>query len=413
VPKPLSLSKGRSRRTHDLPASGFDPIMNHAATRGGGGWRASLAAMCALLIGIGLARFSYTPLIPALVAAHWLTPGDAAYLGAVNLVGYLTGALTARRAASRVALAPLLRAMMGLATLSFFVCAVPLGFAWFAPWRFLAGFAGAILMVLAPPSALAQVTPEQRGFAGGVIFTGVGLGIAASGLVVPLFLRGGVSVAWCGLGALALLLSAAAWHGFPEAPVRPAQPQSAAPPASRGLRALYAEYALNAVGLVPHMIFLADFVARGLGQGVAAGARQWVIFGIGAVGGPVVLGRIADRIGFAASVRLAYVVQAALIGALAVTAHPVVLALSSLVIGAYVPGITTLVLGRARELVPGDTRQLDRAWSIATASFAIGQAAGAWGLSALFAQQESYAALYALGAGAVVLALAINLVAAR
>src|SRR6185312_12066918 len=116
-------------------------------------WRASLAAMCALLVGIGLARFSYAPLIPALVAAQWLTPGDAAYLGAVNLIGYLVGALMARRAASRVPLAPLLRAMMGLATLSFFVCALPLGFAWFAPWRFLAGFAGAILMVLAPPSA--------------------------------------------------------------------------------------------------------------------------------------------------------------------------------------------------------------------------------------------------------------------
>ena len=29
------------------------------------------------------------------------------------------------------------------------------------------------------------------------------------------------------------------------------------------LRALYAEYAVNAVGLVPHMVFLVDFVARG------------------------------------------------------------------------------------------------------------------------------------------------------
>ena len=105
-------------------------------------WRAPLAAMCTLLIGIGLARFAYTPLIPALVAAQWLSPGDAAYLGAVNLVGYLAGALAARYAASRVALVPLLRAMMALATLAFFACAFPLGFWWFAPWRFLAGVAG-------------------------------------------------------------------------------------------------------------------------------------------------------------------------------------------------------------------------------------------------------------------------------
>jgi predicted MFS family arabinose efflux permease len=324
----------------------------------------------------------------------------------------LIGALIARRVAGRAALPPLLRAMMGVATLSFFVCALPLGFAWFLPWRFLAGIAGAILMVLAPPSALALAAPERRGLAGGIIFTGVGLGIAASGVLMPIFLRWGVSAAWLGLGALALLLSAAAWHGFPDAAVRPAGPQPAAAPASRTLRALYAEYALNAVGLVPHMIFLADFVARGLGRGVTAGAGEWIIFGIGAVCGPVVLGRIADRIGFAASVRLAFVIQAALVGALAVTAQPAVLALSSLVIGAYVPGITTLVLGRTRELV-SDARQLDRAWSITTVAWAIGQAAGAWGMSALFARQESYATLYALGAGAIVLALALDLVAGR
>ena len=49
------------------------------------------------------------------------------------------------------------------------------------------------------------------------------------------------------------------------------------------LGALYVEYALNAAGLVPHMIFLVDFLVRGLGQSIASGARYWVLFGIGAV----------------------------------------------------------------------------------------------------------------------------------
>jgi len=43
------------------------------------------------------------------------------------------------------------------------------------------------------------------------------------------------------------------------------------PRAPLSLKALYAEYALCAVGLVPHMIFLVDFVARGLGQVLADG----------------------------------------------------------------------------------------------------------------------------------------------
>ena len=53
----------------------------------------TLAGLCAVLVGIGLARFAYTPLIPALIAAQWFTAAEAAYLGAANLAGYLAGAL--------------------------------------------------------------------------------------------------------------------------------------------------------------------------------------------------------------------------------------------------------------------------------------------------------------------------------
>jgi hypothetical protein len=30
-------------------------------------WRVTLAGLCATLVGIGLARFAYTPLLPALI----------------------------------------------------------------------------------------------------------------------------------------------------------------------------------------------------------------------------------------------------------------------------------------------------------------------------------------------------------
>jgi predicted MFS family arabinose efflux permease len=51
-------------------------------------WRPVLAGLCANLVGIGLARFAYTPLIPALIAAHWFSPSATVYLGAANLAGY-------------------------------------------------------------------------------------------------------------------------------------------------------------------------------------------------------------------------------------------------------------------------------------------------------------------------------------
>ena len=134
-------------------------------------WRGVLSAFCASLIGIGLARFAYSPLLPAIVGAHWFEPATAAYLGAANLAGYLAGALLGRPISARVRVVTVLRASMALATLAFFACAFPLNFAWFFVWRFASGLAGGMLIVLAAPcrpaSALAARPSWRRHLHGG------------------------------------------------------------------------------------------------------------------------------------------------------------------------------------------------------------------------------------------------------
>lgn len=375
-------------------------------------WRVTLAGLCASLVGIGLARFAYTPLLPVLITEGWFPASQAAYLGAANLAGYLGGALCARPLARRSTAPRVLQAMMALVTVAFFACALPLSFTWFFLWRFASGVAGGALMVLAAPTVLPHVPPARRGLAGGAIFTGVGLGIMASGTVVPLLLQAGLVATWCGLGVLSLLLSALAWGGWPAADVAAAAMPSAAPrrpPAAGALRALYAEYALIATGLVPHMVFLVDFVARGLGQGIHAGARYWVVFGLGAVTGPVLAGLLADRVGFGPALRVALAIQAAGVALPIVTTAPLWLAVSSLAIGAAVPGVVPLVLGRVHELVPDDPEGQRAAWSVTTMAFALGQAAGAYGLSFLFARDGHYPTLFAVGAAALTVALGIDL----
>ena len=374
-------------------------------------WRATLAGLCASLVGIGLARFAYTPLLPVLITAGWFPASQAAYLGAANLAGYLGGALCARPLARWGGAPRVLRSMMTLVTVAFFACALPLSFSWFFLWRFASGVAGGTLMVLAAPTVLPHVPPARRGLAGGAIFTGVGLGIMASGTVVPLLLQAGLAVTWCGLGVLSMLLTGVAWGRWPADETAAATPIAAArrAPATGTLRALYVEYALNATGLVPHMVFLVDFVARGLGQGIHAGAQYWVLFGVGAVAGPVLAGLLADRVGFGPALRLALVAQATAVAVPVVTAAPVGLALSSVLIGAAVPGIVPLVLGRVHELVPGDPEGQRAAWSVTTMAFALGQAAGAYGLSFLFARGGHYTTLFAVGAAALTLALVIDL----
>jgi predicted MFS family arabinose efflux permease len=376
-------------------------------------WRVTLAGLSASLVGIGLARFAYTPLLPVLITAGWFPASQAAYLGAANLAGYLGGALCARPLARWGGAPRVLRGMMTLVTVAFFACALPLSFSWFFLWRFASGVAGGTLMVLAAPTVLPHVPPARRGLAGGAIFTGVGLGIMASGTVVPLLLQAGLAVTWCGLGVLSMLLTGLAWGRWPADEKAAATPIAATrrAPATGTLRALYVEYALNATGLVPHMVFLVDFVARGLGQGIHAGAQYWVLFGVGAVAGPVLAGLLADRVGFGPALRLALVAQAAAVAVPVVTAAPVGLALSSVLIGAAVPGIVPLVLGRVHELVPGDPEGQRAAWSVTTMAFALGQAAGAYGLSFLFARGGRYPTLFAVGTAALTLALVIDVTA--
>jgi len=378
---------------------------------------AALAGCCATLIGIGLARFAYTPLIPALAAAHWFTASAAAYLGAANLAGYLVGALSGHRLTRYLSAPTLLRLMMLLTVASLFACELrPLGFAWFFFWRFLSGVTGGAIMVLAAPTVLVATPPARRGLVGGAVFTGIGLGIALSGTLIPLFLAyGGLKAAWLGLGGLALVLSALGWSGWPKEVPSVATKRAAAPRARLPLRAaaVLIEYGLNAVGLVPHMIFLVAFVSEGLGRGLNSGAAYWVIYGIGAVSGPLLAGRLADRVGFQSALRLAYALEAAAVALPVVADGPLALALSSAVAGAFTPGVVPLALGRIQELILPEAERR-RAWGYTTTAWAVSQAVAAYAYAYLFGRTDNYLLLFALGAAALVLALIVNFaVAAR
>jgi predicted MFS family arabinose efflux permease len=377
--------------------------------------RAAIAGLSASLVGIGLGRFAYTPLIPPLIEAGWFPPSQVVYLGAANLAGYLAGALLARPMAARLPADWVLRAMMLLASAAFFACAAPLSVPWFFGWRFAAGMAGGVIMVLAAPTILPHVEPGRRGLVSGFIFTGVGLGIAASGTLVPLLLRTGLVATWCGLGAVSLVLTLVAWGGWPPAAAATTvQPRAIRSIGSVAVWALLMEYGLNAAGLVPHMVFLVDFVARGLRAGLTVGAGYWVVFGLGAMAGPLLAGALADRIGFGRALRLAFFIQSAAVALPVLTDAAPWLIVSSAIAGAFTPGIVPLVLGRVSELLPGDPAAQRLVWGRTTMAWALFQAGGAYFDSWLFGRTGGdYWLLFALGSGALLLALSIDQLASR
>jgi predicted MFS family arabinose efflux permease len=162
------------------------------------------------------------------------------------------------------------------------------------------------------------------------------------------------------------------------------------------------------------MIFLVVFIARGLGQGVDAGASYWVVFGLGAIVGPLLSGRLADRAGFRTALRLAFGLQVVAVLAAALDHSAPTLIVSSLIMGAAVSGVVPLALGRAHELAGRHPDGQRAAWRSATLAFACAQALGGYVLSYLLARTGGdYALLFELGAGSLGLALLVDLAVNR
>lgn len=368
------------------------------------------SGLCASLVGIGLARFAYTPLIPSLIQAQWFSANDVVYLGAANLVGYLIGALLGRPIARQLGNKNALRLMMLLVTAAFFACAFPLSVIWFFGWRLLSGITGGAIMVLVAATVLPHVPASRKGLASGAIFLGIGLGIAASGTIVPPLLNMGLHATWLGLGGLSLLLTAISWFGWPADLPHPTAIHAGATvePTPSAVYLLFGQYAFMAAGLVPAMVFLVDYVARGLGAGAQIGALVWVMYGLGAIVGPVSYGFLADRLGARMGIRLVLVVQAIALGLLAVSHSFMALAVLAVIIGSFPPGIVPLALARVHELVPDHHRQ-QIAWSRATVSFATFQALAGFAYSALFnATGGQHAMLFVIAAGAIVVAILLE-----
>ncbi|WNG27595.1 YbfB/YjiJ family MFS transporter [Cystobacter fuscus] len=372
---------------------------------------AIFAGLSASLVGIGLARFAYTPLLPPMIQQHWFAASSVASLGAANLAGYLLGALSGRGLARYGSPVVVMRLMMLLTSVSFLACAFPLSEVWFFCWRLLSGVSGGAIMVLVSGVVLHQVPAEKRGLASGAIFLGIGLGVALSGTLVPLMLTVSLRAAWLTLGATALLLTFASWGAWPARDGAHEAPTLASPRRgrmSRPMRLLMAQYALMAVGLVPEMMFLVDYVSRALGKGGGLGAAAWVAYGVGAMAGPVLYGLAADRWGVRAAIRLALGTQVvAVLGLMAATGNATLLALAA-VIGSFPAGVVPLALGRVHELME-DAHSRQAMWSRATVSFALSQALSGYVYSTVYGLSGGqHQVLFGLGAGALLIAFALD-----
>ena len=319
---------------------------------------APVAGLLCLAVAMGVGRFAFTPLLPMME----LTVAAGGWLAAANYVGYLAGAVTA--GALRSGPQGLIRAGLAIVAVTTMAMGLLDSFAAWTLLRFAAGVASA--WVLVNVSSLASTRPE-------VVFSGVGVGIAAAGFACLglVLAHATADEAWLALGALAVVATAALWR----VPVSgaAATPTAAPPRVVRSNALLVACYGVFGFGYIVPATFLPAMAKSLVGGGPAFGL-VWPVFGLAAAASTLVAGRMRGRFGDRNVWAASHLAMAVGVAVLLLPGAPgLALAVSALFVGGTFMVATMAGIQEARRIAGAGARPLIGAM---TAAFAAGQVAG-------------------------------------
>jgi hypothetical protein len=329
----------------------------------------AFAGLAALAVAMGIGRFAFTPILPMMQHDAGLSLAHGGYLAAANYAGYLAGALWAMRPVrSDIAIRGSLLAIGG----STFAMGMTHGLAAWVVLRMVAGMASAWALVHVSSWCLEQLGAAGKQGLGGVVFSGVGWGMALAGGVCLALMSAGVSASqtWIALGAASLAVTAALWP-------RIARRDAAAATRNRftwtgdAIRLVLCYAAFGFGYIIPATFVPAmarDIVADPLVFGWA-----WPMFGAAAALSTLFAPRGDNRRVWA----IAALVMAAGVAAPIVVAGIAGLIASALLVGATFMVITMVGMQEARR-VGGPALM-----AAMTATFATGQIAGPLAVSAL------------------------------
>ncbi|UYN94213.1 MAG: YbfB/YjiJ family MFS transporter [Enhydrobacter sp.] len=317
----------------------------------------ALGGLLAMAIGIGIGRFVYTPILPAMVEALGLSKSEAGLLASANFAGYLAGALVAIRPLPGSRRAWLLGGLLATA-LSLAAMGMTTSMAAFLALRLIAGVTGAFTMVFASGLVLDRLAATGRGGLSSVHFAGVGAGIAASAAIVAPFADW--RDMWFASAALAgAALLAVAWL---------------VPADTTGTRRAVATDKVPAALVVAYGLFgfayiiTATFIVAEV-RGTPAIARLepviWVLFGLSAAPSVALWSSLAARWGALRTFAIASFIEAVSIAGSVLWVSDVTIVAAAILVGGTFMGMTALGLLAARGHI-----------ALMTASFGLGQIVG-------------------------------------
>jgi MFS family permease len=382
-------------------------------------WIVLATATLVVFGALGLARFSYTMILPAMQAGLGLDNTLAGGLATVNLIGYLALSVIGGALAAHFGPRIVIAAGLALAGAGLLLTGMADSFAAAAVWRTLTGIGSGASNVPVMGLLAAWFVQRRRGLAAGIAVTGSSFALIILGPLGPWVLAAfggnGWRVCWfiCGGATLGLaVLSLAALRN------RPADigllPQGTAtgtaPPAPQAGRlnwgSVYRSALVWHVGLIyvafgfSYIIYVTFFskylVAEG-GYTQGEAGRLFMLMGWFSLFCGLIWGSVSDYIGRKAALIIVYLIHAVAFGLFALWPTPAGLTVSAILFGLSAWSIPAIVAALCGDIL--GPRLAPAGLGFVTLFFGIGQAAapGIAGLAADASQSFAPALLLAAG----------------
>jgi len=270
-----------------------------------------LAGILSITIGLGVARFAFTSLLPSMLD-DFLTLTNAGWFASINFAGYLSGAIFTMFIKDINKKVIYFRIGIILSLLTTVVLATTTNeILWFVS-RLIAGFGSGLVLVIGGAIVMEKITYENKTKAMGIHFSGIGIGIVICELISQYSLLEGTWVdGWKALIIYAFIASLYVTRilSFDHEVKKSA-------PAHKMEFSIFTPYVIliilayftEGVGFVVQGTFLPDII-NSLDGLDGYGSLGWLIVGLAGIPSSIIWMRLAHNHGSINIIMLAMLVQ--------------------------------------------------------------------------------------------------------
>ena len=371
-------------------------------------WPLIIAGTAALALAMGIGRFAYTPILPFMISEVGFGATEGGLIASWNFIGYCIGSLI-----------PILPFFNGRIKIWFFGAVAAsiittgcMGLVqdlnWFVVIRFISGIASAFTLIFGTSLILPSIQALGKITISTSHFTGVGLGMALSAIVVSLMGAFNFSwnELWYGVALLALLLAIPVIVFTPdEMPRQKPKKKTEKGIFELGFITITTAYGLFGFGYVILGTFISA-MARSIPELISTEPYVWLLVGLSGIPTVMFWPWLGQRISGDFALMIACAVEAIGIYVAVVVPGQTGILIAAVLLGATFMGITALALLEGQARFNGTVIV---STAVLTSAFGVGQMVGPYLAGLIIDRTGSFATAMIVSSGALVVAALLML----